>query len=675
MKVLILFLYFALVVIMAIATFVEYGYGTPWVTGYVYHSAMFAIIWAVLALLMIRTFIRLQIKRRIFSFLLHLSFVVILLGAAVSSLTSQYGFLHLRVGASSFQYIEQETHLLKSMPFRLRLDSFWVKNYPGTETHANYVSRVTCLAEGKQEMHSAEISMNNVFKYRGYRFYQASYDMDGLGSCLGVSYDPWGTSITYIGYLLFTFSMLGVLFCRKSVFWRLLHHPALKRGVIVGVMCLVGTSASYASSMSPPVISETVADSLSCIQIIYHGRVVPFNTLACDFVKKLSGKDEFNGLMPEQVVGSWLKYPEEWKYVPIITVDNALLRHYLKVGESAYVCLADLKDSEFSRLRDSLKIEMFPMAKSSALEKAVMEADEKVALVSMLLEGTLVTPIPMDGSVKPLSSLQVKSELLYNSVPFSKILFIFNLALGFLSLGWILYGALRKKQVALTSFMSYSLLLSLLFHAFGYVLRWYIGGRIPLSNGYETMQFMALSVLALAYLLRKRLLLVVPFAFLFSGFILLVSHLGQMNPQITSLIPVLVSPWLSTHVSFIMISYTFFAFMALNGLLGLCLPREAERLMLFSRLLLYPGMFFWGVGIFIGAVWANVSWGCYWSWDPKEVWALITMMMYGMAFHIDSFPLFRRPMFYHIYMLVAFLSVLMTYFGVNFLLGGMHSYV
>lgn len=281
----------------------------------------------------------------------------------------------------------------------------------------------------------------------------------------------------------------------------------------------------------------------------------------------------------------------------------------------------------------------------------------------------------MDGSVKPLSSLQVKSELLYNSVPFSKILFIFNLALGFLSLGWILYGALRKKQVALTSFMSYSLLLSLLFHAFGYVLRWYIGGRIPLSNGYETMQFMALSVLALAYLLRKRLLLVVPFAFLFSGFILLVSHLGQMNPQITSLIPVLVSPWLSTHVSFIMISYTFFAFMALNGLLGLCLPREAERLMLFSRLLLYPGMFFLGVGIFIGAVWANVTWGCYWSWDPKEVWALITMMMYGMAFHIDSFPLFRRPMFYHIYMLVAFLSVLMTYFGVNFLLGGMHSYV
>ena len=675
MKVLILFLYFALVVIMAIATFVEYAYDTPLVTEYVNHSAVFATIWAVLVLLMIRVFIRLQMKRRIFSLLLHLSFVVILLGAAVSSLTSQDGFLHLRVGASSFQYVEQETHLLKSMPFRLRLDSFWVKNYPGTETHANYVSRVTCFAESGQEKHSAEISMNNVFKYRGYRFYQASYDMDGRGSYLGVSYDLWGTAITYIGYLLFTFSMLGVLFCRKSSFWRLLHHPALKRGVGVGVMCLVGTSVSYASSMSLPVISEIEADSLSCMQVIYNGRVVPFNTLACDFVKKLSGKDEFNGLMPEQVVGSWMKYPEEWKYVPIIKVDNALLRQYLRMDESVYVCLADLQDCELCRLQDSLKIEMLPMAKPSALVKAVMKADEKVALVNMLLQGTLVTPIPMDGSVKFLSSVQVKAELLYNSIPFSKILFIFNLALGFLSLGWMLYGALRKKQVSLTSFMSYSLLLSLLFHTFSYVLRWYIGGRIPLSNGYETMQFMALSVLALAYLLRKRLHLVVPFAFLLSGFILLVSHLGQMNPQITSLIPVLVSPWLSTHVSFIMISYTFFAFIALNSLLGLCLPREAERLMLFSRLLLYPGMFFLSVGIFIGAVWANVSWGCYWSWDPKEVWALIAMMMYGMAFHVDGLSLFRRPMFYHIYMLVAFFSVLMTYFGVNFLLGGMHSYV
>lgn len=164
------------------------------------------------------------------------------------------------------------------------------------------------------------------------------------------------------------------------------------------------------------------------------------------------------------------------------------------------------------------------------------------------------------------------------------------------------------------------------------------------------------------------------FRFLLSGFALLVSYLGQMNPQITPLMPVLVSPWLSTHVSLIMMSYALFAFMMLNGILALCLRRSARMLMLLSRLLLYPAVFFLGAGIFLGAVWANASWGRYWAWDPKEVWALITFMVYGAAFHARSLRIFRSPLFFHIYMIVAFLTVLMTYFGVNYILGGMHSY-
>lgn len=96
--------------------------------------------------------------------------------------------------------------------------------------------------------------------------------------------------------------------------------------------------------------------------------------------------------------------------------------------------------------------------------------------------------------------------------------------------------------------------------------------------------------------------------------------------------------------------------------------------MLLSRLLLYPAVFFLGAGIFLGAVWANASWGRYWAWDPKEVWALITFMVYGAAFHARSLRIFRSPLFFHIYMVAAFLTVLMTYFGVNYILGGMHSY-
>ena len=158
------------------------------------------------------------------------------------------------------------------------------------------------------------------------------------------------------------------------------------------------------------------------------------------------------------------------------------------------------------------------------------------------------------------------------------------------------------------------------------------------------MQFMALCALFLACLFRRRFPFMVPFGFLLSGFALLVSYLGQMNPQITPLIPVLVSPWLSTHVSLIMMSYALFAFMMLNGILALCLRRSARMLMLLSRLLLYPAVFFLGAGIFLGAVWANASWGRYWAWDPKEVWALITFMVYGAAFHARSLRIFRSPL-------------------------------
>ena len=157
-----------------------------------------------------------------------------------------------------------------------------------------------------------------------------------------------------------------------------------------------------------------------------------------------------------------------------------------------------------------------------------------------------------------------------------------------------------------------------------------------------------------------------------------------MDPQISHLMPVLQSPLLSIHVSIIMMSYALLALTFICGLTAMALrllnKNEKQRdeqiaaLALLSKLFLHPAMTALGLGIFIGAIWANVSWGQYWSWDPKETWALITFMLYAVALHERSLPAFRRPMAYHIYMVLAFLSILMTYFGVNYLLGGMHSY-
>ena len=101
---------------------------------------------------------------------------------------------------------------------------------------------------------------------------------------------------------------------------------------------------------------------------------------------------------------------------------------------------------------------------------------------------------------------------------------------------------------------------------------------------------------------------------------------------------------------------------------------QIERLQIISQIILYPAIFLLAIGIFIGAVWANVSWGRYWGWDPKEVWALITMLVYALALHPRSLPWFHRTMFFHVFCITAFITVLITYFGVNFLLGGMHSY-
>ena len=224
------------------------------------------------------------------------------------------------------------------------------------------------------------------------------------------------------------------------------------------------------------------------------------------------------------------------------------------------------------------------------------------------------------------------------------------------------------------------LLLTFLFHLFGYGLRRYVSGRIPLANGYETMLFLALCIILITLLLCRRFSFVLPFGFLLSGFTLLVSYLGQMNPQITHLMPVLSSPLLSAHVSIIMMAYALLAFMMLNGLYALILTHTSQHssqlstLTTLSRLMLYPAVFFLASGIFLGAIWANVSWGRYWSWDPKEVWALITLMIYAVPFHQESIPLLRRPTVFHAYLVLAFLAVLMTYFGVNYFLGGMHSY-
>lgn len=674
-------LYIFMVGLLAVATFLEQTYGTDFAVEHVYHSIWFCGLWGGLAVATIVVFIRQRLWKRLPMLLLHGSFLVILAGAMTTFLGSRKGYVHLVAGEQVNSFVESGGNWKADLPFILQLDSFRVEYYPGTKAPADYISYIHVHQAGQNAATATHetISMNHIFSCQGYRFYQSSFDENMQGSWLAVNYDPYGIGITYTGYVLLLLSMLWMLVDRNGEFRRLLRHPLLRKGgmFVVLLLCLSGTLR--AENRSLPALARRQADSLAVKQVIYHDRVVPFNTLAQDFVLKLTGRASYGGMTPEQVITGWLLRPEVWRNEPMIYIKSAELCQRLHLPTS-YARLTDLFDGDKYRLQEYWQGKQELNPKMTPLEKAVVETDEKVGLILMLQNGTLIRPLPTGGSVAPLSDAKIKAELLYNRIPFSKIMFMFNLTVGFLAFFYLLYCGLRQESVAvrfslpLDVFFSISLYGAFLFQLFGYCLRWYIGGRIPLSNGYETMQFMALCALLLACVCRHRFSFTLPFGFLLSGFALLVSYLGQMNPQITPLMPVLVSPWLSTHVSLIMMSYALFAFMMLNGILALCFRPHQRKLMLLSRLLLYPATFFLGIGIFLGAVWANVSWGRYWAWDPKEVWALITFLIYGMAFHSRSLGSFRKPLFFHIYMIAAFLTVLMTYFGVNYFLGGMHSY-
>lgn len=677
MKKFLILIYVVLTGVLMAATFIEHSRGTAFVERYIYHSVWFCCLWGILACFVVVAMARFNWLKRLPVVLLHSSFLIILGGAMLTFLFGEKGYIHLKKGVEVTTFVRESDKHEVSLPFALRLDSFNIKYYSGTEAPSDYVSAVTYVQHGHSE--SANISMNRVLSVDGYRLYQSSYDDDGSGSWLSVNYDPMGIGVAYTGYVLLALASIGLLISKRESFRRLLQNPLLRKGGLLLMLLLVFGASAHAELRA---ISLEEANTLCAKQVIYQDRIVPLNTLARDFVLKLTGKDAYRGLSPEQVLASWLVYTEDWAREPMIYVKNGALRQMLNHPRGKYIALNELFDGDKYKLQSMLSGEA--CKNDSKLKSAILELDEKVGLILMLREGTLIKPLPEDGSVTPLSETAVKAELLYNKIPFSKLLFMINLTLGILSFGGLLYLGLRREDAPVSNAVRaikcsfvWLLFASCLFHWIGYALRWYIGGRMPLGNGYETMLFLAGCVLALSCWLQRRFLFVLPFGFLLSGFTLLVAYLGEINPQITPLMPVLLSPWLSIHVSLIMIAYALYAYIFLNGILALCLrhrPEQVERLMLFSKLMSYPATLFLGVGIFIGSVWANVSWGNYWSWDSKEVWALITFMIYGVAFHGTSVPWMRKPIHYHIYMVLAFLSVLMTYVGVNYFLTGMHSY-
>lgn len=736
---------------MAAATFVEKFRGTEFVHASVYGSWWFVGLWAVLVLLAVAYFVGRRV-RRASVVLLHLSFAVILIGALLTHVTSWQGAVRLRVGETVSTYYENVPGgdvVERKLPFELRLESFDVKYHDGTRAEADYVSRFTITDGGATQR--AEVSMNNVWKYRSVRFYQSSYDPDMRGSILALNSDPWGIPVTYAGYALLFLSLVWLLVDPKGAFRRLFKSDMMRRGVLsVMAVCAMSQAAGAANTLP-----RETADRLGRLNILYNDRVCPLQTFAVDFTKKLCGSARYGDYTPEQVLAGFIFYGDEWSAEPIIRVKNGPLRDALQLPGRCSV------NTFFNQVMGGYilgpYLNEYYHGHNDKFHKQVADIDDRLMMVMELRRGTLLRVFPftsggkttwysptenitdtlvdeahrkymqnvfsliygevlagsygnvdkildkmlkyqqLNGGSSLPSAAQVKAERLYNAIPFATILFMVNLTLGVVLLIIGLIRLIRpvktdkpdrpdKALLRAVPVVGGALLgLSLLALTACIALRWIVGGRVPMANGYETMLLMAWFVMVLALVAARRFRIALPFGFLMSGFFLLVSHINQMDPQITHIMPVLSSPLLSVHVSVIMMSFALLSLTFICGLTAIILrlvrgrnavelDGQLDSLALLSRLLLYPALTLLGVGIFVGAIWANVSWGAYWSWDAKEVWGLITLMVYAVAAHAASVPFLRRSMGYHIFMTLAFLTLVMTYFGVNYFLGGMHSY-
>ncbi len=618
----------------------------------VYTTVWFSVLWAVLTVCSPPVFFR-RLKGKLPVLVFHLSLVVILAGALSTKITSKEGILHVRQNESETSFLLKNQMVKEDFGFTVRLDSFNIVHYQGTQMPQDYASFLTVSTGG--DSLKTTVSMNRIFKKNGYRFYQTSFDPDGLGTWLTVNYDPIGTPLTYLGYVLFALSGLWILFSKKADFLKLLKHPALKKGGLFILLVCLNTGLS-AQNRKVPTISDEESVQVSEKQIVYNGRIAPFNTMARDFVSKIYGRPDYYSLTPEQVVCGWIYRPDAWKDEKMILIKDKNLQKQL--GVEKYAAFKDFFDESENYRLNSLEA-----------TKAVRELDEKIGLILMLTSGKLFK----DSDVK-ISQSKIKAEIAYNGFNFAKILFMANLTIGFLA--FIVMIVTKNFPPKLFRILRVLLIIAMTIDLCGYVLRWYISGRVPMGNGYETMLFMSLVIMVLAIIFGNKIKILTPFGFLISGFTLLVAWLGQKNPQITPLMPVLNSPILSAHVSTIMIAYSLLAFTFFSGVFSLFIKDldKLKQLSVLSRIMLYPAEILLGIGIFLGAVWANISWGRYWSWDPKETWALITFMVYALPFHKVDLKAFSDDKKLLRFFIFAFLTVMMTYFGVNYFLGGMHSY-
>ena len=482
----------------------------------------------------------------------------------------------------------------------------------------------------------------------------------------------------------------------------------------------------------------------------YMGRIKPISTEAVEIVNKITGKSSLFGLTPEQMILGMTTNAGLWQEMKIIKLSNPSIKKVLGLSpETEYVSFASMFDDEgyYKLAKQVSAANQKAQSKRDTFDNDIIKFDEKLNIAYLTLKGVLFKfiPIPNDashtwiapndafshpqvsGEVKSMlndyfvglqegistnkwdnanialaklkenqrslsggilpSETRVRAEVLYNHMGLFQKLIGFYFVLGCGAFVLALISIFKGKNYpTLEKSVLYIFIAGFIAHSFGLALRWYISGHAPWSDSYESMVYIGWSAGFAGVMVFRKSILSLSSAAILAAIVMLVAHMSFVNPQITNLVPVLKSYWLTVHVSVITASYGFLGMGALLGFITLLLMilknkknalrmnEQIRHLVAINEISLIIGLAMLTVGNFFGGIWANESWGRYWGWDPKETWSFVSIIVYALILHLRFVPKLNSVYVFSIASLVGYSSIMMTYFGVNFYLTGMHSY-
>ncbi|MDA3928988.1 MAG: cytochrome c biogenesis protein CcsA [Prolixibacteraceae bacterium] len=748
----VLLIVIAISVIMA--TFIESATSTENARDLVYNATWFEVMLALLTLNITGSLFYHKSFQwsKITVPLFHLSFVLIMIGAMFTRYTGVEGMISIREGQQSNVVRLENNGGDKILPFEVFLNDFELKRYPGSNSPSSYSSVVTVQDEEKGNFFEYHIYMNHILKYRGWRFFQTSYDQDEKGTVLTATRDVIGTPVTYFGYFL-TITTLFLSLLLPGTFFRKQLRKLRTMGITVLLLfvSIIGFSAPEIDAAKIVDVQQAQEFGELVVQD-YKGKMKTMNTLDNEFMRKLYGAETIDAITADQVVLSLQTYPEEWVNVPLIKVHNKDVRKSLDM-EGKYLSYANLFNPEGRYILSEpiSRIFMKPESSRNKFDKAMIKLDDKANILHAFIIGDAITVFPIEniennkwhaskdaaqfstnsedslflkhifplyidalqegktngnydqaanylsaikkyqekaGAEVTISPSKIKAELNYNKWHiFERMEKMFALV-GFVLLILFFIILLKGKVFPRWLEISFQLvaLILLIITEIGVGLRWYIGGYVPLSNSLEVMIFLSGIVLLAGLIISRRQPVTLALSLILGYTFLFVASMNNGNPEIGNLVPVLKSYWLSIHVAVITSSYALFALVMMMALVNLMLflfltPLKFKRIVAKSaqldaliQVMLTIALYMLTIGTILGAIWANESWGRYWGWDAKETWALISIFIYAFVAHMRFIPAMKDQYWVNLAAFWSFTSILMTFFGVNYFLVGLHSY-